>query len=178
MLARFCLLVVGLGMIGLGTLCLAGCSAESAAKEQQLAALGAQFRLAEEPTGAISVLEFRESGQTECDDLVLLGRIGGGKACVSATSAEFLMRDPAHDIAAGDDHECHSENCPFCKNKQSADHSLAIVMLTQQNDQVPAVGAGRLLQLAEGQMVVVRGRAEINAIGQLVVRANGVYVRQ
>jgi hypothetical protein len=154
---------------------LPGCSTSDAG-DSKLAAEGARFLLAEEPAGAMGILDFREE-QPPGDDIALFGRIGGASPVWSNESAEFVISDPTHQAAA-DDHACHSDNCPFCKNKQEPNHSLAIVMLTGDDGRVPAASARRLLPLEEGQLVVVRGAAEVNAIGQLVVRARGVYIRQ
>ena len=160
-----------LGFIAL----LAGCSARSEASQAPLAE-GKQFVLAEEPENLFGILEFRESGETTADDLVLLGRIGGGKQTWSPTSAEFMLTDPSYQPPEGK-HVCVDDNCPFCKDKHDTTSATAIVMLTDAQGAVPKVDARRLLPLKEGQLVVVRGPAEINAIGQLVVKARGVYVR-
>jgi hypothetical protein len=156
---------------------LAGCSAESQASFAMLPE-GQQFRLTEEPEQLVGILEFRESGEAASDDLVLFGRVGGEKQTWSTTSAEFMLTDPTH-APAEDAHACTSDNCPFCKDKK-ADNSIAtaIVMLTDSTGKVPKVDARRLLPLSEGQVVVVRGPAEINSIGQLVIKARGVYIRE
>jgi hypothetical protein len=52
------------------------------------------------------------------------------------------------------------------------------VSLIDDRGQVPPVDARTLLPLEEGQMVVVRGRAEVNSLGLLVVRATGLYLRK
>jgi hypothetical protein len=153
-----------------------GCSL-GAGGSAQLAEEGKQFLLAEEPAGAIGILDFREAPPAE-PEVALLGRIGGVKTTWSTESAEFLITDPAHEPEAAGKHVCTDDNCPFCKGKQKLDSAEAIVMLTDAGGRVPAVDARRLLPLAEGQLVVVRGKAEINPIGQLVVRASGVYVRR
>lgn len=155
---------------------LAGCSARSEAGQTPLAE-GKQFLLSEEPENLFGIFEFRESGETTSDDLVLLGRIGGDKQTWSPTSAEFMLTDPTHQPPDAK-HACVDDNCPFCKDKHDTTSATAIVMLTDAQGNVPKVDARRLLSLKEGQLVVVRGAAEINAIGQLVVKARGVYVRE
>jgi len=156
-----------------------GCAQSAAGPSPEHAALGQKFLLAEEPGGAVGIIDYRESPPTEEQaDVTLVGRIGGGKLTWSNQSATFLLSDPTHEIGAGAEHECHSDNCPFCKGKTNADHAQAIVMLMGSDGKVPAVDARKLLPLEEGQTVVVSGRAEVNAIGQLVVHARGLYVRQ
>jgi hypothetical protein len=110
-------------------------------------------------------------------DVVLWGRIGGKKQTWSPQSAEFVLADPTFALAAGD-HECTDDNCPFCKNKSNAADAEAIVSLVDESGKVPAVAVRQLLPLEEGQLVVVRGQAEVNSLGVLVVRANGVYLRK
>jgi hypothetical protein len=158
----------------------AGCTTQSSAPQVEHAELGRQFLLAEEPGGAVGILDYREaagaSDEPAAAEVALLGRIGGGNPTWSSQSASFLLSDPSHEIAA--DHVCTSDNCPFCKGKQGEDKLQAIVMLTGRDDRVPAYDARKLLPLAEGQMVVVRGRAEINGAGQLIVHARGLYVRR
>jgi hypothetical protein len=139
--------------------------------------MGQQFLLADEPEGATGILDYRES-KAEPADVALVGRIGGGKPVWATDSAMFLVSDPTQEVAADSHHECHDDNCPFCKGKARPDDSKAIVMLTDADGRVPPVDARKMLPLEEGQMVVVSGRAEINSLGQLVVHARGLYVRR
>jgi hypothetical protein len=155
---------------------LAGCSASTEASQAPLPE-GKQFLLTEEPDELFGILEFRESGETASEDLVLLGRIGGGKQTWSPTSAEFMLTDPTHQ-PPDSKHACVDDNCPFCKDKHDTTSATAIVMLTDDHGAVPKFDARRLLPLKEGQLVVVRGPAEINSIGQLIVKARGVYIRE
>lgn len=163
----------------------AGCGANSAAGQPELAAQGQQFLLADEPVGAIGILEFREETPTEADgdspaprDIVLLGKIGGGgNATWSPNSAEFMLIDPTFELEAGD-HVCTDGNCPFCKGKDEKDKAQAIVSLVGTDGRVPAAPARKLLPLEEGQIVVVRGQAEVNSLGVLVVRASGLSIRR
>ena len=53
-----------------------------------------------------------------------------------------------------------------------------IVEVVDAKGQVPAVDARKLLGLAEGQTVVVRGEARIDGLGNLAVRARGVHLRR
>lgn len=163
----------------------AGCGASSTAGNPELAAVGQQFLLAEEPAGAIGILEFREETaaateevSSEPQDIVLLGKIGGGgQATWSPTSAEFMLIDPTFELEAGD-HVCTDGNCPFCKGKDEKDKAQAIVSLVGADGRVPAAPVRKLLPLEEGQIVVVRGQAEVNSLGVLVVRASGLAVRR
>jgi hypothetical protein len=147
-----------------------------------LARQGQQFLLAAEPEGAVGILDYREAAIGEKlpakTDVVLWGKVGGAAQTWSPLSAEFFISDPTHDLDAGG-HVCQDDNCPFCKNKQHQNQdALAVVVLTDRDGKVPAVDVRRLLPLENGQMVVVRGQADIDPAGQLVVRASGVYLRR
>jgi hypothetical protein len=147
--------------------------------------MGQRFLLAEEPAGAIGILEFREETAAAGDeesaeprDIILLGKIGGGgHATWSPTSAEFRLIDPTFELEAGD-HVCTDGNCPFCKGKDEKDKAQAIVSLVDADGRIPAADARKLLPLEEGQIVVVRGQAEVNSLGVLVIRASGLSVRR
>jgi hypothetical protein len=163
--------------LGLSITLLASCSKQAETPRPELVEMGRQFLLAEEPEGVTGIIDYRES-KAEPAEVTLLGRIGGGKPVWASDSAMFLLCDPTQTITADAHHECHDENCPFCKGKAKPDDAKAIVMLTDAEGRVPAVDARKMLPLAEGQMVVVSGRAEINSLGQLVVHARGLYVRR
>ena len=156
---------------------LAGCSTRTGAPAVENSALGQKFILAQEPAGALGIIDYRES-ETPQPEVTLVGRIGGGNPTWSSESASFLLSDPAQQFEAQDSHVCKDDNCPFCKGKKGEDKSQAIVMLTDGEGRVPAMDARKLLPLVEGQMVVVSGNAEVNALGQLIVHARGLYVRR
>ena len=163
------LLLVGLAIA-------AGCAKNSGTPSGELAQLGKQFLLAEEPEGAVGILDFRESA-TEAQEVTLLGRIGGGTPVWSPESAMFMICDPSHQLEDESQHVCKGDNCPFCKGKHDAGQAQAIAMLTTADGKVPPVDARKLLPLEEGQLVVVQGKPETNAVGQLVVHVRGIYLR-
>jgi hypothetical protein len=170
----------------------AGCGSGSAgagdlaAIDRAAAKWGAKFLLAEEPAGAVGVLEARETlsaGGENPPQIVLVGRIGAvGRSPWDDGHAAFLLADPACDLAvdehahgAGHDHD----NCPFCrKAKQEADEATAMVQVLDEQGKLLAVDARRLLGLRSGQLIVVQGLARIDPLGQLVVDAAGIYVRE
>lgn len=198
----FASLLVGCAAISMTAL---GCAKPSATPEQRAAAK--LLLLAEEPSGAMGILDYRESlapATTESDDgatasvdsitttsvalaetpvvsttpveVVLLGKIGGAKLTWSPTSAEFVITDPAVDLDAHA--ACTDDGCPFCKDKSDVASGQALVRLRQKEGEILAVDARKVLPVEEGQMVVVRGLASVNAVGQLVVDADGIYIRR
>ena len=144
--------------------------------KSEISAQGQRFMLADEPAGAVGILDYRES-KPEPGDVSLIGRVGLEKLKWSNQSAMFVITDPSEALDPGH-HECHDENCPFCKAKGGGHPSRATVMLIGDNGQVPAIAAKKLLPLEEGQTVVVSGRAEIDDKGDLIVHAKGLYVRR
>jgi hypothetical protein len=165
-------------------LALAGCGQSGPSGE--LARQGQEFLLPAEPAGAVGILDYREAAgdlktgeaASAGSDVVLWGKVGGAAQTWSPLSAEFFISDPTCELEAGG-HVCHDDNCPFCKNKQHKNQDgLAVVVLTDPAGNVPAVDARKLLPLEKGQMIVVRGQAEIDSTGQLLVRASGVYLRR
>jgi hypothetical protein len=152
-----------------------------------------KYLLSEEPPGAIGVLEARAqiakpmsentapSGSSSTP-IVLVGRIGAGPhATWDPGRAAFVITDPAvapeseHAHEAGHD----PENCPFCKaeRKKTAD-TTALVQVVDEQGQVLGVDARKLFSIEEDQLVVVRGNASIDALGNLVVAASGIYPRR
>jgi hypothetical protein len=149
----------------------------SCGQQPEHAELGRRFLLAEEPAGAIGIIDYRES-EPLASEVTLVGRVGFKNLKWSTQSAMFLLNDPTELMESGGQHVCTDENCPFCKDKKGAKLSQALVMLVDGDGRVPPLDARKFLPLAEGQTAVVRGRAEINEAGQLLLHARGVYVRQ
>lgn len=169
------MLVRSLAVLALGWT-LVGCTGGQSPSPAEATA-GVQFLLTEEPAETMGILDYREAKQ-ELAEVSLLGRIGGGDPTWSPESAMFLVSDPSHEVANDPAHQCKGDNCPFCKGKSGAEQAQAVIMLTDEEGKVPSIDARKLLPLAEGQMVVVRGRPEVNAVGQLVIHARGIYVRR
>jgi len=71
-----------------------------------------------------------------------------------------------------------ADNCPFCRAKKAKLlASTALVQVVDAEGNVPAMDARKLLGLKEGRTIVVRGEAQIDGLGNLAVRAAGIYVR-
>lgn len=141
-----------------------------------------KYLLQNEPSGAESVQEVRKKAAQAEVPVVLVGRIGAG---VDSTwdpgKAAFVVWDsvaqsPTHaHEGAGHDHE----NCPFCKaEKKARVDNTALVRIADPLGQVVPFDARKLFSIHEDQIVVVRGLASIDALGNLVVKADGVYPRE
>jgi hypothetical protein len=156
---------------------LTGCeSAEDPAWLQQRQ----KFLLAAEPEGAVGVVEARQNATDQPQPMVLVGRVGaGGEGMWDPKRAAFVVADPAataEELAHA--HADHHDNCPFCKKKgQSPPQLTALVQLLNEAGDVIPVDARKLLALKERQLVVVRGTGQIDALGNLIVTADGIYTR-
>ncbi len=148
-----------------------GCGKDEGAESGQPSSDGAQFLLAEEPAGAVNVIAARNQIQKEDaeTELVIVGQISEPW---SKTHAIFTIADPSLATHKHDD----GEECPFCA-KSKLKSGVAIVKIVAANDEVVKTDARKLLGLSESQVVVARGRAKYDDLGNLVVRATGIFVR-
>jgi hypothetical protein len=163
-------------------LLLAGCQQ---AEDPQVLQQRTRYLLNEEPKGALGVTEAHARLATQPDGgeqpLVLVGRIGAGDDQTwEPGKAAFVVVDPAAEIPSHDHGDGHShDNCPFCQAEQKARaNSIALIKILDASGNVVPVDARKLFSLVEGQLVVVSGTASIDALGNLVVAAQGVYPRQ
>lgn len=167
--------------IMIASLAAAGCQRNtSAVDSQRLAQARGQFVLADEPAGVEGVLDVQESYDAP-RKVVLVGQIGGVDNPWTSGQASFVMADPVM-LAEADDgeHICDDSGCKFCVRKavDKLKEGLALVRFIDEDGQVVPIDARQLFDLEENQTVVVRGRAEIDVLGCLVVLADGLYVRQ
>jgi len=153
-----------------------GCDCQSKSLNAELSAERDRLQLAAEPPGAVSVLELRESLTGNSQDVVVVGRVGGSKPVFSAQHASFFLVDPAalpeHQHADG----C-GDNCPYC-SKGADDNAVAMIHCVDAQGEAVPIGADRLFDLAEGQTAVIQGTAHVDESGNLIVLANGLYIRR
>jgi hypothetical protein len=164
---------------------LAGCDG-SRDRQADLPVEAANFSLLdEEPSGARGVMETKaefEGRENPGDwaEVVLLARIGGIDGEIwDPDRAAFMVVDTTYvEPEQKDEAPQHdADNCPFCRaNKKKLLASTALVQIVDAAGDVPAVHAKRLLQVDVGQTVVLRGEARIDGLGNLAVRATGVFV--
>ncbi|MBI84013.1 MAG: hypothetical protein CMJ81_12505 [Planctomycetaceae bacterium] len=135
----------------------------------------AKYLLADEPPGAVGVLDLRESISGD-QQVVLVGQIGGIADPWSRGQASFVIMDPVS-LMEG---EGHSENCacPFCRQSAEETEGLALVQFLDDSGEVLSVDAQRLFCVSKDQMVVVQGHAKLDQLGHLIVAAHGLYIRR
>ncbi len=155
-----------------------GCAKAPAGPDPRFAAERAKYLLPSEPSGALPVLDARE--ELACDGRVtLVGQVGGAPQPLSESQASFVVADPT--LLTDDGHEHHEcgDDCPFCKRKQENEaHGLALVEIVDEQGSVVPIGAAALLGLEPETTIVVHGQAEIDSLGNLVVKARGLYIRR
>jgi hypothetical protein len=160
-----CLLAASLLSTGCGT------SSDESTAPSLASTEGAKYLLQDEPDGAIGVIRARETA-ADNDELVVVGRIGGGVAPWIDGLAAFVLVDPSSGISANDacDEQCN------CHAKELAEAST-VVKIVNENGQVVPVDARRLLGLTGLEVVVVKGRAKRDDAGNLNILASGIHVR-
>jgi hypothetical protein len=163
-----CLLVIGCG----------GKDSTSAPVAAQTGpnAAGKKYLLTAEPPEAKTVKEVRNEAKNG-DLVVILGHIGGEKKPWVEGRAAFWIVDPSIKPCPPD------ENCPTpwdccCTAREDIVKAMATIKIVDEQGQSLPVDARELLGVKESQMLVVRGRAKRDEQGNLVVLADGVFVRR
>jgi hypothetical protein len=161
---------------------LAGCRPQAQTPASQTPPAGdlsvdrSGFLLNEEPAGAEAVMKVRENVKHD-DEVVMVGRIGGGVNPWIAGRAAFSMVDPslkACSDVAGDNCETPWDYC--CEPDLS--RAMALVKVVDGEGKTVGVDARRLLNVKELSTVIVKGRAERDDAGNLTVLATGVFVKE
>lgn len=148
--------------------------------EIDVAAVRGRVLLAEEPAGAMSIADAKAKLGPTPQPVVVAGRIGGkGTSPFGKNEATFSMLEiPADDHAAKPGHK--ADDCPFCK-KRTANSPIAAVSFAGADGAVIAVDAQKLLGVAEGQDVVVRGQGFFDpklGIPLIQINADGLSIRK
>jgi len=152
---------------------LTGCGLSSAVEDNANSQVQSKFLLREEPRGAIGIAEAKNRLE-ENENVVLLGRIEAGEfEPWDDGKASFLITDATIE----GHHHAEGHECAFCKGKKDPLEIMAIVRFVGDDNKVLSVDARELLGVKKSQTVVVRGRGEVDDLGQLTVSADGIYLR-
>ncbi len=110
----------------------------------------------------------------------MVGRVGAGSDQTwDPGKAAFVVVDPAAKLSSHSHETGHDDHCPFCQAEtKSRTDATALIKFTDETGQVVPVDARTLFSIMEGQIVVVRGTASIDVLGNLVVAADGIYPRR
>lgn len=150
-----------------------GCGRSSSAAPTASIPQGQQYLLTAEPTGAVGVLQAKENA-TDGEQLLLVGRIGGGqKPWIDGRAAFLLVDDGVAPTAA----EAHCEDgCAECALALA--EATTLVKFVDDKGKVKPTDARELLGVENFQTVVVRGVAARDKAGNLSVVADGIYIRR
>jgi len=166
-------------VVAVGAVVAAFGAADSVA-EIDVAAVRGGVLLAEEPAGAVSIADAKAKLGPTPQAVVVAGRIGGkGTSPFGKNEATFSMLEiPADEHAAKPGHK--ADDCPFCK-KRMANSPIAAVSFAGADGKVIPLDAQKLLGVAEGQDVVVRGNGFFDpklGIPVIQINADGLFIRK
>ncbi len=166
------------GLVGLVTW--AGCGHQSGG--ERWASQRAKYLLPSEPADALGVLDLEESSLSD-HEITLVGTVGGVPNPWAEGQAAFVVTDPSLAAEESEDEHHHAcgDNCPYCAKKKAAvapTTGMALIQVVDEQGQVVPIDARQLFNLAPSQTVVVRGRAERDQQGHLVISARGLYIRR
>jgi hypothetical protein len=157
-----------------------GCGTSTDSKSQlsstAVSVDASQYKLAEEPDGAVGVIAARESAEDGAQ-LVLVGRIGGcAKPWVEGRAA-FTLLDASMSVVTEGEGSAEGEICTgdCCATERLA--CTTLVKVVDQQGQIVPVDSRDLFGLKESDMVVVQGTAKKDESGNFFMLAKGIFIR-
>ncbi len=160
---------------GLFAVALAGCSSENTTSPVALSTSDSTYVVSSEPEGAIAVGDARDSVEDE-QDVVLIGRIGGSAKPFVDGIAAFTIVDSKVP------HCAEEEGCPtpwdYCCEQNQVKGNIAMVKVVDAHGKPVSQDARALLGVKELSTIVVRGKAQRDADGNLALLATQVYVKE
>lgn len=134
----------------------------------------AKYVATTEPAGAVNIHEARTTVKDK-DEIVLVGRIGGSEKPFVEGLAAFTIVDQQVPHCPPD------EGCPtpwdYCCETHQLKDNIATIKVVDASGKLVANDARQLLGVKELNLVVVRGTAERDEEGNLVVLANQIFVK-
>lgn len=148
-----------------------GCSGEKSSGPD---ATGASFIVTEEPQGAVGVGEARKSATNDAE-IVVVGRIGGSEKPFVGGMAAFTIVDPKLKPCPDD------EGCPtpwdYCCDPDAVKDNIATVKFVDAAGKPLMKDAKEMFGLKELTTVVVRGKTQRGADGNLSLVAEKIFVK-
>ena len=178
---KYAATVVG---FALGSL-LIGCSqngtsptaSETSSSTSSSALAKSQYLLEAEPAAANDVIKVREDAN-DGDEVVIVGRIGGSGNPWIEGRAAFSIVDESLQACS----DIPGDTCPkpwdYCCQTSRLPTATALVKVVDENGELVKADAKGLLGVKELSTVVVKGKAQRDAAGNLTVLASGVFIRQ
>ncbi|MEW4487052.1 hypothetical protein AB1L42_03175 [Thalassoglobus sp. JC818] len=157
------------------TVLTAGCTQQL---PREMEEIRSRLMVSEEPAEPITIEEARQLA-TEPTEVTLIVRVGNRNfpKWSAENQAIFYVSEafPGSDYNVDADHD--PSTCPFCKWKWKQEDSLATVTVTNAEGEIAPISADRLLGLNEGDIVVVRGLAEVDETEYLSIAATEIFKR-
>jgi hypothetical protein len=139
-----------------------------------------RYLLAAEPNGIVNVIAARESSKDN-EEVVVVGRIGGGLKPFVESMAAFQIVDNSIKACSDDTQEGEDCGCPtpwdYCCETEKLPDSMAFVRFNDDQGNVHKLDAQSLFPVNELSTVVVKGVAKRDGAGNLTIFADGIYVR-
>lgn len=133
------------------------------------------YVVAAEPANSKGVGEVLK-GSKNGDEVTIIGRIGGSESPFVEGLAAFSIVDPAIPYCPAE------EGCPtpwdYCCDMNKLKENKALVKVVDDKGSPVAKGAKELLGVKELTMVVVQGKAQRDAEGNLTVLAQKVFIKK
>ena len=166
-------------VLWIGALTGCGKKDEAAAQPAPSASLPAGFVLAAAPDNPVSVLVAKTTA-TDGQRIVIEGRVGGAKRAINDSRAIFTIADNsllACDTMGDGDH-CPTPWDYCCEDSDKLKAGLATVKIVNADGKPLDANLSTAMGLKPLQTVVVSGIAEPRSgDGSLVIRADGIYIR-
>lgn len=163
------------------SLVLAGCS-QTTTDEIDLASNydASKFVLDAEPANGQNVIIARDTFKDQ-EDVVVIGRVGGGLNPWVEGRAAFQIVDPSL-IACSDETE-EGEICScktpwdYCCETDKLPGAMALVQFVEEDGSIVKADARKVFDIKELQTVVIKGKAKRDEAGNLTILASGMFVR-
>lgn len=162
----------------LASVVVVGCGQPAVAPPKAAASKPAdpRFLLAADPANPMSVVEAKKSVKND-EAIILVGRIGGDVKPWIDGRASFVLVDssfkPCNEIP-GDSCETPWD---YCCESDLAQGKATIKFVNDKGETLPT-DARELLGVKELQTLVVKGKAKRDDAGNLVILAEGIFVRK
>lgn len=135
--------------------------------------------LQQEPTGSVTIQEARKNIESQ-PEIVLTTRIGARELpqWYLKDSASFYVSEatPGSHYDSASDHDPNT--CPFCREKYKPQDAMAMIRVVDDSGQTISTSAPELLQVKEGDIVVVKGTGSLDDTGTLIVESKSLFIRK
>jgi hypothetical protein len=133
---------------------------------------GKKYLLPSEPAGSKGVIEVR-TGAKDGDEVAVVGQVGGSDRPFTEGRATFLLVDPSLKVSC--DCDCPWDFCEYPKKELAA--ARLSVKFVDPDGKTLRTGAREMFGIEELSTVVVKGKVRRDDKDNVVVIADGLFVR-